>query len=251
MALWATKRRFLYGGVFLIIALLILAWIFWGFFNKTPTCTDGVRNGIETGIDCGGSCKNLCSNDIMSPVVQWAKVFNISGDVYSATAYIENPNVNSKNEKAKYEFRIYDEDNKIILVKSGQTSIPKNKKFAIFETGIIVKNSKPKSAEFVFTSFSEWEKDEVKEPVVSIKYGSLENNTTIPRVVGTITNTSLVDIKEIELVVLVVDENENVIGSSRTFVDNLFRGTTQDFVFTWQKSFDKPVSVVNVIHRTP
>jgi len=251
MALWSTKRRFIYGGSFLAVVLIVLVFISWNFLYKAPTCSDGVKNGSETGIDCGGSCVNLCSNATLAPTVIWAKVFNISGDVYSTTALIENSNINSKNIKANYDFRLFDENNRPILVESGSTSIPKNKRFAIFETGIIVRNAVPKFAEFRFTSFSPWQKDDSVEPEFDVKYGSIENAGTLPRVLGTITNKSIKDVKEVELVVLVMDADENVIGTSRTYVTNLYRGETQDFVFTWQKPFGRPVSVVNVIHRIP
>ena len=137
MSSWRALRRLLYGGVFILIVALIGAGIFWQLFYKTPTCSDGKKNGDETGVDCGGSCKLLCTSDALTPVVLWSKIFKISGDIYSAVAYIQNPNINSKNEKAAYQFRVYDINNKLITVKEGQTSIPKNKKFAVFEIGLI------------------------------------------------------------------------------------------------------------------
>ncbi|MES3004921.1 MAG: FxLYD domain-containing protein [Patescibacteria group bacterium] len=251
MAMWSTKRRFVYGGSFLFVVLVGVVILAWNLLYQAPTCTDGVKNGTEAGIDCGGSCVNLCSNDALSPTVIWAKVFPISGDVYSVTALVENPNINSKNAKATYDFRLFDEDNRPILVESGSTSIPKNKRFAIFKTGIIVRHTVPKFAEFRFTAFSPWQKDTSVEPEVNVTYGSVETAETAPKVRGTVTNRSIKDIKDIELVVLVMDADENVIGTSRTYVTNLFRGETQDFVFTWQKPFERPVSVVNVIHRIP
>jgi len=251
MSLWSIKRRFIYGGTTVLFLLIVLVLVFWNLFYKAPTCKDGIKNGTESGVDCGGSCKNLCTADTLKPVVLWSKVFNISGDIYSAVAYVENPNVNSKNSKAEYEFKIYDENKSLILIKAGSTSISKNKKFAVFETGILAKNSKPVSADFSFTSFSNWERDQSVEPEVFINHGPVENENSSPIVKGTIKNTSVTNIKTLELVVLVMDENENAIGSSRTFIDNLGRGATEDFVFTWQKPFDRKAEVVNVIFRIP
>ena len=131
----------------------------------------------------------------------------------------------------------------------GETSIPKGKKFAVFETGIVLKNSKPKSADFKFIDFSVWEKDLVNEPAISLEYETTVSTTTAPSITGVITNKSLENIKEVELIVFALDKNENVVGTSRTFVDNLRRNTSQDFVFTWQKPFEKEVDIVNVIYR--
>ena len=235
---WSTKRRFIYGGSVILVLVLFFGGIFWKIIYHAPTCNDGKQNGDEKGIDCGGSCKNLCTSDALTPVVLWSKVFHISGDVYTAVAYIQNPNINSKNPNATYQFNIYDANNKLIISKENQTSIPKNKKFVVFETGLVFKNSVPKSADFKFLTFSPWQKDTEKDPEVIINYGPLISATTSPRIVGTISNASLMTIPEIELDILVLDSKENVVAASRSFVDNLLKGDTQDFVFTWPKPFD-------------
>lgn len=240
---WAAKRRLIYGGGVLLVLLLIGGLIFSKFFYKAPTCDDGVKNGDEKGVDCGGSCKNLCTSDTLNPIVIWSKVFNISGDVYTAVSYIENPNINSKNSSMKYRFRIFDDSNKLILVKEGVTSVPKGKRFAVFENGIIIKNSKPKSAELELISFGVWQKDTTPEPDISLTYGALSSTSTIPRVTGTITNDSLQNIPVVELAVFVLDGNQNVVASSQTFIDNLLKRSTQEFVFTWPKPFNLGVEV--------
>ncbi len=249
MALWSTKRRLAYGGIFAFILLLLASWVFFGLFYKNPTCTDRVMNGDEKGVDCGGSCRSLCTSDALSPAVIWSEIFHISGDVYNAVAYIENPNLNSKNSKATYQFRLFDAENKLITVQEGEVSIPKGKKFAIFETGLVFKNSKPVSADFKFLTFSTWERDTTVEPTVNLSYGTVSTPTTTPRITGTISNTSLSTIEEVELVAFVLDSNQNVIAASRTFIDDLERNAPQDFVFTWQRPFEREVAVTTVIYR--
>ena len=238
MAVWSTKRRFLYGGSFFVIMALLFGGIFLKAFYRTPTCTDGRQNGDEKGIDCGGACKKICANDTLAPVVLWSKVFNISGDVYSAVAYIENPNISSENSDAKYEFRIFDDKNRLISIKEGHTTVPKGKKFAVFETGLVIKNNKPKSADFKFLSFANWEKNITKEPELALTYSSLISATTSPSITGTIRNESNTSLPSVELAVFVLDSNENVVAASRSFVDKLLKQTTQDFVFTWPKPFN-------------
>lgn len=246
---WAMKRRLIYGGSVLLFLVIVFGAIFWKLLYSAPTCSDGTKNGDEKGIDCGGSCVNLCTSDALRPMVIWAKVFNIKGDVYSAVAYVENPNLNSKNSRAEYEFKLFDKDNRLITVVYGETSIPKGKKFAVFETGIISKNLKPESAEFKFVKLSNWEKDTGIEESLSLEHDTLRSASTTPLITGTISNQSLRNIRSLELVVFAMDNNENVIGASRTFVDNLKKNTTQDFVFTWQKPFAREVDVINVMYR--
>lgn len=254
---WASRGRLIYGGSFVLILFIISSFVFFKVFYKAPTCNDGIKNGEESGVDCGGSCVNLCSAETLDPIVLWSKIFNISGDVYTLVSYVENPNINSKNERANYEFRIYDESNKLITVKAGQTSIPKGKKFAIFENGLVLKGSKPKSVEMEFTAFSSWIKDTEKDPDITLKYGTLTSTSTIPRITGTVTNNSALNVKELELAVFVLDGNQNVVAASRSFVENLTKKSTQDFVFTWPKSFDlgveactAPLDIVLALDRS-
>jgi len=238
MAQWSAQRRFVYGGGFILILAFILTTVVYGLIYKTPTCSDGKHNGDETGVDCGGSCTLLCTNDALAPIVHWSKIFNVSGNVYTAVAYVENQNINSKNAKATYEFKIYDANNKLLVKKVGQTAIPKNKKFAIFEVGIILKDAKPKSADFAFTSFSDWEKDNTREPDISITNSTLIASTTSPRIEGSVSNKSATTIPSLELSVFVLDSKENAVAASRTFIETLRGHSTQDFVFTWPKPFN-------------
>ncbi len=254
---WASRKRLIYGGTFVLILTIISLFVFFQVFYKTPTCSDGYKNGDETGVDCGGGCINLCSAETLEPIVLWSKIFNISGDVYTLVSYVENPNINSRNPRANYEFKIYDESNKLITVKEGQTSIPKGKRFAVFENGLVLKGSKPKSVDLEFTAFSSWIKDTEPEPEISLKYGALTSTSTIPRINGTITNDSINNVGELELAVFVLDGNQNVVAASRSFVDNLTRKSSQDFVFTWPKPFDlgveactAPLDVVLALDRS-
>jgi hypothetical protein len=254
---WSTKRRIIIGGVFIVIVAILAGLFYWRALYIAPTCSDGRKNGDETGVDCGGSCKNLCTSDTLNPVVLWSKIFNISGDVYTLVAYVENPNLGSKNLGAKYQFSVYDSQGKIVTVKEGVTTIPRGKKFSVFETGLILKGAKPKSTDFKFISFGPWEKDNSVDPEVSIKYSGLLSTSTVPRVTGTISNNSLQNIPGLELSVFVLDSNENVIAASNTFVDNLIKRTSQDFVFTWPKPFNlgveecaSPVDVVVALDRS-
>ncbi len=235
---WSSKRKFYYGGSVALVLVVIFSFAFFNFFYKAPMCSDGKKNGDETGVDCGGSCTNLCSGDTIMPIIYWSKAFNISGNVYNIAAYVENPNLNSSNPKATYEFKIFDDKNILLGSRKGETFIPQNKKFIVFEPGFVITNKKPKYVEFDFTSFSPWQKNTAKEADLNVKYSPLSGTSTAPRIDGTISNASQKSVDSLELVALVQDSQENAVAVSRTFVDNLAKGTSQDFVFTWPKPFD-------------
>lgn len=247
MASWSSKRRFYYGGGVVLILTAILTVSFFSYFYKAPTCADGIQNGNETGVDCGGSCLNICKSETLTPVVYWSKAFNISGDVYNIAAYVENPNLDSSNPRAAYEFRIFDDRNILLGVRDGQTFIPKNKKFIVFEPGFVIPNRTPKYVEFAFTSFSTWQKNDSTEPNISVDNSPLSATSTAPRIDGSITNNSLQNIGGLELVALVQDSDNNAVAVSRTFVDGLNSDSSQDFVFTWPKPFEG--SVINIMYR--
>jgi Mg-chelatase subunit ChlD len=235
---WSAKRRILYGGGFVLICAVVVLLLFFRFFYKTPSCSDGLQNGDETGIDCGGSCTALCGNQTLLPIIHWAKAFNVTGDVYSLAAYVENQNIDSENPLVGYDFKVYDASNILIMEKTGTTEIPKNKKFIIFEPDIIIKNKIPKRIDFSFTNFSAWQRNENTEPNISITYSALQSTSTAPKVLGTVTNNSLQSLdRGLELSVLVLDSNQNAIAVSRTFTDPLPKRSSQDFVFTWPKPF--------------
>ncbi len=235
---WSAKRRILYGGGFVLVCAAVAGLLFFRFFYQAPSCSDGLQNGSEIGVDCGGVCATLCSNQTLSPIIHWAKAFNVLGDVYNLAAYVENPNADSENPQASYSFKVYDAGNILIAERVGQTSLPKNKKIIIFEPGLTIKNKIPKRVDFEFTNFAPWQKDESVDPSISVTYSPLQATTTTPRVSGTVTNTSLQNLdKGLELSVLVLDSNGNAIAVSRTFTDPMPKKTSQDFVFTWPQPF--------------
>ncbi len=237
---------------------LIFSLLFFNLFYKAPSCSDGVQNGDETGVDCGGSCTTLCSNQTLLPIVHWTKAFNVLNSVYDLAAYVENPNINSKNSEAKYDFKVYDANNILITEIIGKTFIPKNKKFIVFEPDITIQNKIPKRVEFEFTGFAYWQKDDTAEPAISVTYSPLMSTSTSPRVTGTVTNNSSQDLQNgLELSVMVLDNNGNTIAVSRTFTDPLPEKTSQNFVFTWPKPFSlgveacqNPVDVALALDRS-
>jgi len=235
---WSLRRQIIYGGGTLLVVAFIFTLVFYSFFYKTPTCEDGIKNGGEKGIDCGGSCVRLCVGEALNPIVLWSKVFSVTGDFYSLAAYVENPNLNYKNDKVEYEFSLFDENNLLIETRKGETFIPRNKKFIIFESGITSPNKKPKYVSFKFTGFSSWMKDEEPSVSLSVTHSSLLSTSTVPRIEGVIKNESKNSVTTVELVALVFDSRQNTVAVSRTFVDNLSKNTSQDFVFTWPKPFD-------------
>ena len=170
-----------YAGIVVIVFGGLFSFVFFNVVYRAPSCVDGIKDGNETGIDCGGSCPNLCQNDTIAPIIYWSKAFNISGSVYNLAAYVENPNLDSVNGRATYEFKVFDSSNILIGTRDGQTFIPKNQKFIVFEPGFIAESKVPKYVEFDFTGFAPWQKSTTTDPGISVDYSALSSTTTAPR----------------------------------------------------------------------
>jgi len=135
---WANKMRAIYIGAFLIIAGILSAPSVYRMLNPVPTCFDGVMNQGETAPDLGGPCHYLNPADLKTLSLQWARAFPVVHGLYSAVAYVENPNLFGGVRDAKYVFRLYDDRNVLIAERYGKTFVPPGTVIPIFEGNLKV-----------------------------------------------------------------------------------------------------------------
>jgi len=255
---WATQRKLQYLGIIALFFLVFVGGPFYYFVYQKPTCSDGRKNGSELGIDCGGSCRLLCSQDVSEPVSRWdPRLFKVSEGSYSVLAYFENPNVTGEVLKAPYRFQLYDADGTLITERKGNAFIPKASTFAVFEGNIDAGKRIPTRATFEFTEKLVWTRNLETPPDIQISNRSLMKDDSNPRVYATISNKSLGDVPNIELIAVVYDGAGNAIGSSRTFLEDLGKGESKNVVFTWPYPFitktdicETPVDVALVLDRS-
>lgn len=251
---WATRRQFKYlSGLFIFIALVVFAFSYKLIF-KAPTCQDGKQNGEETGLDCGGKCSLMCASEVTAPVVIWSRAFNIVDSSYNLVALVDNRNKNSGVVKAGYEFRIYDTNNKLIGRRQGETFIPPNQQFAIFESRFDAGKSEIRSVSFEFSPTLSWIK---KEPTlqslpVSVSKINLDNNPDTPTLSALIDNNSVYDIPEFDVIAILYDENHNAINASKTHKSNLKNNTSLPVYFTWPETLSEiPITKDVLIQINP
>ena len=251
MLTWSTKRKAIYTSVaFAVVLIVIIIPLYFVLYEK-PTCFDSERNGDEAGVDCGGSCQILCSFEVIDPIVVWSRAFRVAQNVYSAVAYVENPNINSQ-AVVSYEFKFYNDKNVLMATRSNTAFIPKNKVFAIFEPNIFIDNrtasstavssssatTSPLRVSFEFTGSPVWSKNLQASPELAVTKKILSGSDTKPRIDARIENRSSATERRVEVVGIVYDDKENAIGASRTFIDELFGGQGEDIVFTWPLPFE-------------
>ncbi len=246
MPSWSTRRQLLYLLIPLTVVLAVYAFVYSQYIYSPATCFDGVQNGRETGRDCGGTCSLLCTGDAVAPIVLWSRSFNVTGSVWNAVAYIQNTNTNSSAKNVSYTFRLLDENNTVIASRDGVTNIPPNKTFALFEGGIDVGNKIVKRTEFEFSKSFAWNIDTTVEPELLISNDPVINASTSPKIRGEVTNKTTKIVGPVELVALVFDGRQNVIGVSKTVVDPLGKGQSAPFIFTWPHPYPAGVDVCQV-----
>jgi len=232
---WASRRQFKYLSIFLAVFLLIIFLLIYPLIFKKPTCSDSKQNGTETGIDCGGTCSLMCKSDTYDPVVLWNRAFHVIDNNYNLVAYVENRNKDSAVVMAKYEFRIYDVNNKLLGRREGKTFIPPNQQFVVFEPRFDSGESELKSVTFEFLSPLIWVKKDPKLQTLPIRVKNIvfDNNVDTPSLSATISNDSIYDISDFEVVAILYDENHNAINASSSHKDKLLNNSSIPITFTW------------------
>lgn len=232
---WASKRQLKYfSGFILIVALIVFALIYPLIFKK-PTCTDNKQNGTETGVDCGGACLLMCLAEVSDPVILWSRAFPVVGSNYNLVAFIENRNKNSGVYSAPYEFRIYDANNKLLGRRQGNTFIPPNQQFAVFESRFDAGASELKSVTFEFLPPLVWIKKEPTLQTLPIRVSNIvfDDNKDTPNLSAVISNDSIYDLPEFDVIAILYDGENNAINASKTHKDKLASGNNLSVVFTW------------------
>ncbi len=231
-ALWAFKRRLIYGTFFVAVLLFFFSYIYAKYFYSAPTCFDGKQNKDEIGVDCGGSCVRICAFEVAQPAVKWARSFKVTDGQYNAVAYVENPNRVAASPEVKYTFSLYD-DQGLILEKSGTTILPPNSVYPIFEGRIMTGNRVPTRTFLEIEPPELWQPAEAGREQFTIVDRRLSGADEKPRLNAIVRNNSLEEAKEVEVVATIFDARGTALASSETFVDNFAPRSDTNVVFTW------------------
>lgn len=250
---WAQRRKATYiSGILLFLAIVTIFFSLI-FFSKKATCTDGIKNQNEVGVDCGGPCTNLCRAEyvnIESNQILWVRTVKVlSSGTYNLLAYVENPNVSAGAYDVPYYFKIYDKDNVLLFEGSGKTYIPPSKNFAVFEDGIDIRDKIPARISFEFSKEAVWQNMENRELGIVSLSRTISKEDTNPRVDAVLKNKTLQSIKDIEVIAVLYDSDDNAIAFSKSKIDSLGKEESQDVIFTWPEPFGKKVYKIEIISK--
>jgi hypothetical protein len=247
MSTWGTRRRNLIITIFLSAVFITVATTGYVFWYEEPTCFDGKQNGIETGIDCGGSCKLICSDESIEPLVKWTRYFEVIPGVYNVVAYLENQNNSASTEKLDYKFTLYDNNNAIIADKSGSIDMQPKQVVPIIENGLRTGQLQPARMTFEITNEVVWENDDPRQSTIFITDDLRTQIEGQPRVTATLENRGLNTVYDIDSIVILYNTEDNAIGVSSTYVEEIRINEKRDITFTWPQNFVGEVARFEII----
>jgi hypothetical protein len=237
---WGTRRR---NNIIFAVAIILIVPSVIGFFvliYEKPSCFDGKRNQDEKGIDCGGSCVLLCKEDSLPLVVLWERFFKVGDGNYNAAAYIENRNSNAGVKNVNYVFSFFNQEGVKIAEKRGQTRVFPQTIKPILISGVLTGKQVPTRVDFEFLENPIFEKEDPVLPLLitkNSKYFVDSSSAGGPRVTATIQNISLEEVNDVDVVVLLFDIMDNVVGVSSTYIERINPEESKDVSFTWPNNF--------------
>lgn len=252
---WASRRRTLYlSGIFLFIALVVgvplAIWLY-----EPANCFDKVQNGKETAIDKGGGCPLLDERTLTPHAILWARAFPVrtageeTSGIYTAVAYIENPNQNGGVARAPYRFRFYDANNILVGEVEGSTYIMPGTITPVFQGRIETGQRVITRAFFEFTAPLVWERMQDTAGAVIVENKEQSELETSPRVTAHARNGSVRDVKDVSFVAVAFDPGGNAIAASYSTLPLLESGQRVPITFTWPEPFDRPLARIDIIPR--
>jgi len=229
---WGARRKFLYtavGGLLLLILVLAAYKI---IFTRTPTCSDGVKNGSERGIDCGGGCALVCKDEARAPVVLWARAFENGPKNYTAAAYVQNNNTGAGARRVSYSFQLLDDENMLVIERTGTIDLPPVVTIPIIETNIDVGNRKVARTLFAFSDVPVWRKVSA-DTFPQIRVSGQELSGDGSRLSVEVYNEASVPSGSLVVTAVLFDSQNVARAASQSSVANIAKKSSQGIVFTW------------------
>lgn len=228
---WSVKRRLVYLTI-VTVTLLTCGGILWYSRLPQPSCYDNKKNQDELDVDCGGVCAKVCPFEVKPVRELWSRLFQLDRGRYDEVTFIRNPNREFLARDLKYRVRVFDANDVLITTRTGEVYLNPGESLPLYHTRLDVGNRVPKRAVFEITEEPVWQRRSVEEAPVKVGYRSFINEPS-PALTAEVSNESLSDLRDITVVGMLADEEENIIAVSSTLVESLGKGEKKEIVFTW------------------
>jgi len=244
---WASQRRTTYALAIAIFLGLLTSIPLFKYLNRPATCDDGIRNQGETAVDKGGPCRILDENALSPSSVLWARAFEVRDGLYSAAAYIDNPNKDAGVREARYFLGLYDSRNVLIAEREGTTFIMPGSITPVFESGFDTGTRDVARAYLELKGPLTWERLTSSAKDVRIGNREVSGEYVSPRLIASVENISVQPISDLTFIAVIFSPQGNARAASRTSLERMSPGQMQQIIFTWPSPFLTDVGRIDIL----
>lgn len=248
-------KQFIYGILFLVVLGGIISGIYSAFLKPAQSCFDNIQNQGEEGVDCGGPCKKSCLPQRLQPIelVQGVKIFYPASGRISLLAKIQNPNTEIAAKDFDYQFKVYDNQNKLLGAISGRSFIYSGeiKYLAEFLEEGNFKNAN--RAELLIENPNWVPATEFPRPLLSVLNQQVEVYNGELRLRGKIINNDTIPFPKTIILAIFSNQLGAVVGVSRTEIENFLAGENRSFTIMHPQipGIESPKAEILIFSRRP
>ncbi|MCX6787541.1 MAG: hypothetical protein NT108_00015 [Candidatus Kaiserbacteria bacterium] len=250
---WAARRRFL---ILLIVGACLTAFLLTiaiATFHKTPSCTDNTQNQDEEGIDCGGSCPYLCSAQKQPPTVLFTKALTNSSGRTDVVAAIENKNAFAAAKNVPYRITLYGAKQSLIQEVTGTVDLLPSATALVYVPGVASGKQVVVGAFLSIASSSpQWFLMTTDPRIVPNVSNTQQGGTPdAPRIEAVLSNSSVITLHTVPVIVMVRDTRGEVIAASKTLVSTIPAQGQATAIVTWNSAFTSTPASIEVVPIIP
>lgn len=221
---WRLKRQLIAVGIIGLLAAIVVFSLF--FWFRAPVEKTGP----------------LAPSNVEGLRLLWSRFFLVRPGVYDVAALLENPNDRAKAASVPYVFRLFDENDILIVAKEGIGFVNPGERFVIVEPLVATAVRVPKRVSFEIRDIA-WEAGEKMVLPVVVKERRFETSGTDTTVRVLLVNTDVRVSAVIEAVPVLINEEGNASAAARAIVDPIVAGGEREAVFTWPRVLPEPKTI--------
>ena len=224
------------------------------FLEKKPDpdhCYNQVQDEGEQGVDCGGPCSSRCQYS--EPIeTLWIKLLS-QEDKNHLVALVKNPNNLYGISEFSYRFIGKDDKGSVVLDKKGIDFIlPQESKY-LFELAVgdlfNIDNIDLELEDLIWQKFSSYKAPTLL--IVNKEMKNINESGFLTEVSGRLINDSVYNLRTVNIKVVLFDNQDEIIGINRTYLDDVGAKEKRDFRVFWKQLIEnKNVKRIEIIPET-
>jgi hypothetical protein len=235
------KKQLFIAGIYIVIASLIVVWVYRSFLKAPETCADGIKNQNETAIDCDGVCGS-CADMLPAVAMQVVESSVIYGGPGRNDILVKvyNPNDRYGATGFSYTVSLKDAQGTVLATKTDKSFIlPKETKYLMqvgLETQAVVSSADVTIDSVEWQAFSGYQ----ERPALNIlhkRYGPVTSGVGFGQADGTLSNESSFDFQSLMVKIILRDVSGKPIAINETEMRTIVSDEQRDFRLIWPLYF--------------